>query len=91
MEPADQVLADDEIVAAVHEALARRHPKSRSRGRHGTPAEVVLRLLILKHVRSCTVALPKSVNCQRATIQTPQGFDAKHRGELFSSRQGMKR
>ena len=45
MEPADQVLADDEIVAAVHEALARRHPKSRSRGRHGTPAEVVLRLL----------------------------------------------
>jgi transposase, IS5 family len=52
MEHADQVLADDRIVGAVYEALARRHPKSRSRGRLGAPAEVVLRLLILKHVRN---------------------------------------
>src|SRR5262249_4559399 len=28
------------------------HPKSRSSGRNGTPAEVVLRLLVLKHVRN---------------------------------------
>ena len=33
MPHADQVLADEQIVAAVYEALARRHPKSRSRGR----------------------------------------------------------
>ena len=52
MEHADRVLADEQIVAAVYEALARRHPKSRSRGRLGAPAEVVLRLLILKHVRN---------------------------------------
>jgi IS5 family transposase len=52
MEHADSVLADEAIVSAVYEALARRHPKSRSRGRHGTPAEVVLRLLILKHIRN---------------------------------------
>ena len=52
MEYADRVLADEQIVAAVYEALARRHPKSRSRGRLGAPAEVVLRLLILKHVRN---------------------------------------
>ena len=49
---ADRVLADQQIVGAVYEALARRHPKSRSRGRLGAPAEVVLRLLILKHVRN---------------------------------------
>jgi transposase, IS5 family len=49
---ADQVLADEQIVAAVYEALAKRHPKSRSRGRLGTPAEVVLRLLVLKHMRN---------------------------------------
>src|SRR4030088_1301058 len=49
---ADQVLADEQIVAAVHEALMKRHPKSRSRGRPGAPAETVLRLLILKHVRN---------------------------------------
>ena len=40
------------IVAAVYEALAKRHPKSRSRGRRGAPAEMVLRLLILKHIRN---------------------------------------
>jgi transposase, IS5 family len=52
MEHADRVLEDEQMVAAVYEALAKRHPKSRSRGRLGAPAEMVLRLLILKHVRN---------------------------------------
>jgi len=52
MEHADQILGDKEIVAAVYEALAKRHPQSRTRGRPGTPAEVVLRLLVLKHMRN---------------------------------------
>src|ERR1700746_2272093 len=49
---ADQILDDEIIVAAVYDALSKRHPKSGSRGRHGAPAEMVLRLLILKHVRN---------------------------------------
>ena len=48
----DAILADDEIVAAVYQALAQRHPNSRRRGRPGFSAEVVLRLLILKHLRN---------------------------------------
>jgi transposase, IS5 family len=52
MEYADEVLADEEIVAIVYEALAKRHPNSRRRGRRGTPADVVLRLLTLKHIRN---------------------------------------
>ena len=48
----DAILSDDEIIAAVHQALAQRHPNSRRRGRPGFPAEVVLRLLILKHLRN---------------------------------------
>ena len=52
MKHADEVLADEEIVTIVYEALAKRHPKSRCRGRRGTPADAVLRLLILKHVRN---------------------------------------
>src|SRR5262245_58480876 len=52
MRYADEVLTDEQIVTLVYEALGRRHPKSRSRGRRGTPAETVLRLLILKHVRN---------------------------------------
>jgi IS5 family transposase len=52
MKHADAVLGDEEIVASVYEALAKRHPKSRCRGRRGVPAEVVLRLLTLKHIRN---------------------------------------
>jgi len=52
MKHADDVLHDEQLVATVYEALAKRHPKSRSRGRPATPAEVVLRLLILKRVRN---------------------------------------
>jgi len=48
MKHADQLLGDRQIVAAVYEALAQRHPHSRKQGRPGTPAEVVLRLLVLK-------------------------------------------
>jgi IS5 family transposase len=39
MHHADRVLADEQIVAAVYEALSKRHRNSRSRGRLGTPAE----------------------------------------------------
>jgi transposase, IS5 family len=52
MKHADQLLGDPQIVAAVYEALAKRHPQSRTRGRPGVPAEVVLRLLVLKHMRN---------------------------------------
>jgi transposase, IS5 family len=52
MEHADKLLSDEDIVAAVYDALARRHAKSRSRGRLGVPAEIVLRLLLLKHIRN---------------------------------------
>jgi transposase, IS5 family len=49
---ADQILADEDIITPVYEALAKRHPKSRSCGRPAAPAEMVLRLLVLKHVRN---------------------------------------
>ena len=52
MNHADRLLDDEAIIAAIYEALGRRHPKSRSRGRLGAPADVVLRLLVLKHVRN---------------------------------------
>jgi IS5 family transposase len=52
MRQADQILEDEKLVHIVYEALLRRHPKSRTRGRLGTPAEIVLRLLLLKHIRN---------------------------------------
>jgi IS5 family transposase len=57
MKQADKVLEDEQLVATVYEALARRHPKSRTRGRLGAPAEVVLRLLLLKHIRNWSYAI----------------------------------
>jgi transposase, IS5 family len=48
----DAILADDEIIAAVQQAFAQRHPNSRRRGRPGFSAEVVLRLLVRKHLRN---------------------------------------
>jgi transposase, IS5 family len=46
----DTLLDDDVLVDRVAEALAQRHPQSRRRGRLGTPAAVVLRMLVLKHL-----------------------------------------
>jgi transposase, IS5 family len=57
MSHADEVLDDEELVAVVHEALAHRRPNSRRRGRLATPAECVLRLLVLKHVRNWSYAV----------------------------------
>ncbi|HTP31753.1 MAG TPA: ISNCY family transposase [Candidatus Acidoferrales bacterium] len=52
MTHADKVLDDEQLISTVYEALAKRSPKSRTRGRRGTPAEVVMRLLLLKHSRN---------------------------------------
>src|SRR6266700_320343 len=46
----DAILDDDDLIDRMAEALARRHPRSRCRGRLGTPAAVVLRMLVLKHL-----------------------------------------
>jgi IS5 family transposase len=46
----DEVLEDEELVELVADALGRRRPGSRRKGRPGTPAEVVLRMLVLKHL-----------------------------------------
>ena len=48
----DKFLEDEDLVKIVKRALEKRHPHSRTRGRLGTPAEVVLRLMALKHLRN---------------------------------------
>ena len=47
----DLLLEDERLVDEVVQVLRRRHAQSTRRGRYGTPAEVVLRMLVLKHVR----------------------------------------
>lgn len=57
MRTADRLLDDEQLIERVFEAQARRWLNSRTRGRRQTPAEVVLRLLILKHVRNWSYAV----------------------------------
>ena len=47
----EEVLADEQLLEAVLGRLAQRWSQSRTRGRPGTPAEVVLRMLVLKRVK----------------------------------------
>ena len=46
----DTQLEDEAVIEVVAHALEARWPQSRRRGRPGTPAEVVVRMLILKHL-----------------------------------------
>ena len=52
MRVVDELLADDVLLETVYKAQGGRHRHSRIRGRKQTPAEVALRMLILKHVRN---------------------------------------
>jgi len=50
----DKLLEDDALVDGVLDRMRERFPKSSTRGRRGTPAEVALRMLVLKHLRKWT-------------------------------------
>src|SRR3954447_5522587 len=47
LEQFDRLLDDDEIVDRLRADMARRSPRSRSRGRPSTPVEVILRMLVV--------------------------------------------
>jgi predicted metal-dependent hydrolase len=51
MRHADTALEDEALLLLIQQELAIRCKKSKTRGRKATPAEVVLRRLLLKHVR----------------------------------------
>jgi IS5 family transposase len=51
MRHADQALNDDQLLAIVTAAGSKLCKKSKTRGRTGTPAEIIVRLLLLKHIR----------------------------------------
>jgi IS5 family transposase len=57
MRQADRLLEDEKLLNIAYLALLRRHPKSRTRGRLGFPAEIVLRLLLLKHIRNWSLGV----------------------------------
>ena len=76
MKQADEILDDEDLINTVYEALRRRHPQSGTRGRIGTPAEIVIRLMVLKHVRGWSYEILErefgrtwSIGCSRESGQ----------------------
>ena len=57
MRHVDTVLEDPALLDVVYQALAHRWKNSRTRGRKGTPVDVVVRLLVLKHMRNWSYAV----------------------------------
>ena len=52
MRVADRLLKDEDLIDPVYQAQGKRWQQSRTRGRKQTPAEVVLRMLVLKHANN---------------------------------------
>ncbi len=46
----DRLLEEDKLFQAVKADLACRRPHTLTRGRHSTPVEVILRMLVVKHL-----------------------------------------
>jgi IS5 family transposase len=51
MRHADQALEDETLLLIIQQELAKRCKKSKTRGRPGTTAEIILRMMLLKHFR----------------------------------------
>jgi IS5 family transposase len=56
MRHADQALQDEALLLIIQQELAKRCKKSKTRGRPSTTSEVILRLLLLKHLRDWSFA-----------------------------------
>src|SRR6202161_3153248 len=74
----DELLEDEQLLDTVYEAQGERHPQSRIRGRMQTPAEVVLRLQLLKHIRNWSYdVLEREVRANLVYRAFPRSGDEK--------------
>ena len=56
MRHADRALEDEGLLLIIQQELAKRCKKSKTRGRPGTTAEIILRMMLLKHFRDWSFA-----------------------------------
>ena len=78
MRHADTALEDDALLLIIQQELAKRCKKSKTRGRKATPAEVVLRMLLLKHVSDWSYeTLSREVRAPIWSIASSPGSAAK--------------
>jgi IS5 family transposase len=65
----DQLLEEDALFQDVKSDLARRHPHTLTRGRHSTPVEVILRMLVVKHLYSWSYEKTESFVSDSITLR----------------------
>src|SRR5215475_11375540 len=69
----DTALEDEAVIDVVAQALEKRWPQSRRRGRLGTPADVVIRMLILKIARALGPAVIEQLHRQVVEVAKRAG------------------
>jgi transposase, IS5 family len=69
----DELLDDDELFSVVKADLIRRYPNSRRLGRHSTPVEVILRMLVVKRLYDWSYEPAPSAS---STIRSSSGSSA---------------
>lgn len=65
----DQLLEEDLLFQDVKGDLAQRHPHTLTRGRHSTPVEVILRMLVVKHLYSWSYEKTESFVSDSITLR----------------------
>jgi IS5 family transposase len=59
----DQLLSDEKLLKLLEADLSQRYPNTTQTGRNSTPVEVIVRMLVLKHLRSISYSKTiKAVN-----------------------------
>ncbi len=48
----DKLLSDEKLLELIEADLSQRYPQTTQTGRNSTPVEVIVRMLVLKHLRS---------------------------------------
>ena len=65
----DHLLEDDDLFQAVKNDLAQRYPNTRTRGRRSTPVEVILRMLVVKHLYNWSYEQTESFVADSITLR----------------------
>ena len=59
----DKLLSDEKLLELIEADLSQRYPQTTQTGRNSTPVEVIVRMLVLKHLRSISYSKTiKTVN-----------------------------
>lgn len=66
----DKLLSDEKLLELIKADLSQRYPQTTHKGRNSTPVEVIVRMLVLKHLRS--ISYEKTINTVNESVDLRQ-------------------